>query len=46
MKHYRKELWFEIKKRRGFVNITTELSKALSESGIREGILLCNAKQN
>lgn len=22
MKHYRKELWFQIKSRRGFVNIT------------------------
>src|SRR5690242_11105935 len=43
MKHHRKELWFEIKKRRGFVNITTELEKALADSGIREGLLLCNA---
>jgi len=43
MKHYRKELWFEIKKRRGFVNITTDLAKAIAESGIREGLLLCNA---
>jgi secondary thiamine-phosphate synthase enzyme len=43
MKHYRKELWFEIKSRRGLVNITHELEKAIGESGIREGLLLCNA---
>lgn len=43
MKHLRKELWFEIKKRRCFVNITRELQAALAESGIREGLLLCNA---
>lgn len=43
MKSYRKELWFNIKKRRGFVNITPEINKCLAESGIKEGILLCNA---
>jgi secondary thiamine-phosphate synthase enzyme len=43
MKHYRKELWFEIKKRRGFVNITGDLERSLGESGIQEGLLLCNA---
>lgn len=43
MKQYRKELWFEIKKRRGFVNITEELQRALDDSGIQEGMLLCNA---
>ncbi|GFO64951.1 secondary thiamine-phosphate synthase enzyme YjbQ [Geomonas paludis] len=43
MKHHRKELWFQIKSRRGFVNITRDLQAALDESGIREGLLLCNA---
>ena len=43
MKHHRKELWFQIKSRRGFVNITRDLETALAESGIREGLLLCNA---
>lgn len=43
MKSYRKELWFEIKKRRQFVNITGEVEKCLLESGIREGLVLCNA---
>ena len=31
-----------IKIRRGFVNITPQVEEALRESGIREGILLCN----
>lgn len=43
MQHYRNELWFEIKKRRCFVNITPDLDLALAESGIKEGLLLCNA---
>lgn len=43
MKHHRKELWFQIKSRRGFVNITPDLQAALAESGIKEGLLLCNA---
>src|SRR5690554_2666769 len=42
MKSYRKELTFNIKTRRGFVNITPQVEEALRESGIREGILLCN----
>ena len=43
MKSYRKELWFEISKRREFINITREVDKCLKESRIMEGILLCNA---
>lgn len=43
MKHYRKELWFNTKNRRDFVNITAEVQKCLEESGICEGLLLCNA---
>jgi len=43
MKHYRKELWFEINNRRDFINITPEIDLCLSESGISEGLLLCNA---
>lgn len=43
MKSYRKELWFNIPSRRGFVNITPEVEKALSESGIQEGLVLVNA---
>lgn len=43
MGHYRKELWFETKKRREFINITPTVTECLRASGIKEGILLCNA---
>jgi len=43
MKSYRKELWFEIPARRGFVNITPEVRSCLAESGIQEGLVLVNA---
>ena len=43
MKSYRKELWFNVPTRRGFVNITPQVADALQESGIKEGLLLCNA---
>lgn len=43
MKHLRKELWFDIPSRRGFVNITREVEKAIKESGVREGLVLVNA---
>jgi len=43
MKSYRKELWFNLPKRGGFVNISSEVEKALAESGIRDGLCLVNA---
>ena len=43
MKSYRKELVMHLPKRRMFVNITPQVEAALAESGIREGLLLCNA---
>ena len=43
MKSYRKELWFEIPTRRAFVNITPNIEDCLKESGVRNGLLLCNA---
>lgn len=43
MKHFRKELWFETSSRRAYINITPTVQKCLEESGIREGLLLCNA---
>jgi secondary thiamine-phosphate synthase enzyme len=43
MKSYRKELWFETGKRRELINITATVTDCLRESGIREGMLLCNA---
>ena len=43
MKSFRKELWFDIAKRREFLNITPQVNAALRESGIREGLCLVNA---
>ncbi|MBF7081777.1 YjbQ family protein [Desulfallas sp. Bu1-1] len=43
MKSYRKELWFEVPSRRAFINITPDVEACLAESGIKEGLLLCNA---
>ena len=43
MKSHRQELWFEVPQRRGFVNITPQVSEALADSGIREGLCLVNA---
>lgn len=43
MKSYRKELWFNVPKRREFINITPQVEQCLNESGIKEGLLLCNA---
>lgn len=40
---YRKELWFHLNKRRGLVNITEAISEAVTESGIKEGLVLANA---
>lgn len=43
MKSYRKELSFQVDSRRKFINITPQVEAALADSGIREGLLLCNA---
>jgi secondary thiamine-phosphate synthase enzyme len=43
MKSYRKELWFEIPGRRGYVNITPQVRTCLDESGVQEGLVLVNA---
>jgi len=43
MKSYRKELWFETRKRREFLNITPQVEECLAASGIREGLCLVNA---
>ncbi|MDO4419450.1 MAG: secondary thiamine-phosphate synthase enzyme YjbQ [Ruminococcus sp.] len=43
MKSYRKELWFNIPKRRGLVNITRDVQAAIDESGVKEGLVLVNA---
>ena len=43
MKTYRKELWFETANRRELINITSEIADCLADSGIQEGLILCNA---
>lgn len=43
MKSFRKELTFNIKGRRAFINITPEVEQAIDESGIVEGLVLVNA---
>lgn len=43
MKSYRKELTINYPERRGYVNITPEVDKALKESGIKEGLVLVNS---
>ena len=43
MKSYRKELWFNVPSRRGFINITPQVEACLRESGIQEGLCLVNA---
>jgi secondary thiamine-phosphate synthase enzyme len=43
VKSYRKELWFEVPSRRGFVNITGQVQACLRASGVQEGLILVNA---
>mgnify|MGYP001572749564 FL=1 len=43
MKTYRKELWFNTKSRREFINITSLAEECVRESKIKEGLLLCNS---
>lgn len=43
MRSYRKELWFKVPQRRGFINITPQVEESLRESGIQEGLVLVNA---
>ncbi len=43
MKSFRKELFFSLPKRFGLVNITEDVTQALEESGITEGLVLVNS---
>jgi thiamine phosphate synthase YjbQ (UPF0047 family) len=45
MKSYRKELWFQTRRRRELVNITGQVEACLAESGITEGLCLVKARQ-
>jgi len=43
VKSHRKELYFNIPERRGFVNITPEISSCVAESEVYEGLVLVNS---
>lgn len=43
MKSLTEQLWFEVPKRRGFVNITDTVEGLVKKSGVREGLCLVNA---
>jgi secondary thiamine-phosphate synthase enzyme len=43
MKSYRSELRFKTRQRREFINITPQVEQCLRESGINDGLVLCNA---
>lgn len=43
MKSYRKELWFNVPTRMGFINISPQVEECINESGIEEGFVLVNA---
>ena len=38
MNHYRKELWFETRRRRELINITQQVTACLAESGMKARI--------
>lgn len=42
MKSYRKELTMNLPTVTGYVNITTDVQKAIDESGVKEGLVLVN----
>lgn len=43
MKFHTEYLWFNTEKRREYINITSEVEKALQKSGIKEGMILVSA---
>ena len=43
MKSHRRELFFNLPARRGYVNITGQVQACIDESGIKEGLILINA---
>jgi thiamine phosphate synthase YjbQ (UPF0047 family) len=43
MKSLTEHLWFEVPKRRGFINITPKIEELVHRSGVIEGLCLVNA---
>lgn len=42
MKTYTEYLWFEIRKKRDYINITPQVEAAVRKSGVQEGLCLVN----
>ena len=43
MKSYTEYLWFQTKKHREYLNITTQVEEILQKSGVKEGMILVSA---
>jgi len=43
VKSLTQHLWFHVKSRRGFVNMTPQVEELVARSGVREGLCLVNA---
>jgi secondary thiamine-phosphate synthase enzyme len=43
MKHLREELWFSTPHRRDYINITDQIEKLVTKSGVQNGLCLVNA---
>ena len=43
MKHLREELWFNVPRRRDYINITPQVEELVRKSGVRDGLCLVNA---
>ena len=43
MKHLREELWFNVPKRRDYINITDQVESLVARSGVKNGLCLVNA---
>ena len=44
MKHLREELWFNVPRRRDYINITGQVEELVRKSGVQNGLCLVNAK--
>jgi secondary thiamine-phosphate synthase enzyme len=43
MKHLREELWFNVPRRRDYINITGQVEELVRKSGVKNGLCLVNA---
>ena len=43
MKHLREELWFNVPRRREYLNITAQVEELVRKSGVQNGLCLVNA---